>query len=234
MNNVIELNAVTKSYQRGSETIRAVNDLTLSVAPGEFVAIVGPSGSGKTTLLNLIGCVDKPDGGTLRIDGEETSGLKEAGLTKIRARKIGFVFQQFFLLPTLTALENVQLPAVFQRNGDCAKRGSIAGARRSEPAHPPSTQGTFRRRNAARGHRPRSHQRAKDSAGRRTDRKPRFTERRSHPENLPRVERKRADGSYRDTQRRTGTAGGACCQPARRAARLSRFTFSRKARCLSR
>ena len=124
MNNVIELNAVTKSYQRGSETIRAVNDLTLSVAPGEFVAIVGPSGSGKTTLLNLIGCVDKPDGGTLRIDGEETSGLNEAGLTKIRARKIGFVFQQFFLLPTLTALENVQLPAVFQRNGDCAKRAA--------------------------------------------------------------------------------------------------------------
>ena len=124
MNNLIELNAVTKSYQRGSETIRAVNDLTLSVAPGEFVAIVGPSGSGKTTLLNLIGCVDKPDGGTLRIDGEETSGLKEAGLTKIRARKIGFVFQQFFLLPTLTALENVQLPAVFQRNGDCAERAA--------------------------------------------------------------------------------------------------------------
>lgn len=124
MNDVIELKAVTRSYQRGSETIRAVNDLTLSVAPGEFVAIVGPSGSGKTTLLNLIGCVDKPDGGTLRIDGEETSGLNEAGLTTIRARKIGFVFQQFFLLPTLTALENVQLPAVFQRNGDCAERAA--------------------------------------------------------------------------------------------------------------
>ena len=124
MNNVIELNDVTRSYQRGSETIRAVNDLTLSVAPGEFVAIVGPSGSGKTTLLNLIGCVDKPDGGTLRIDGEETSGLNEAGLTKIRARKIGFVFQQFFLLPTLTAQENVQLPAVFRRNGDRSARAA--------------------------------------------------------------------------------------------------------------
>jgi len=124
MNDVIELKGVTRTYQRGSETIRAVSDLALSVAPGEFVAIVGPSGSGKTTLLNLIGCVDKPDSGTLRIDGEETSGLNEAGLTKIRARKIGFVFQQFFLLPTLTALENVQLPAVFQRNGDCAERAA--------------------------------------------------------------------------------------------------------------
>ena len=124
MNNVIELNAVTRSYQRGSETIRAVNGLTLSVAAGEFVAIVGPSGSGKTTLLNLIGCVDKPGNGTVRIDGEDTSGLNEAGLTRIRARKIGFVFQQFFLLPTLTALENVQLPAVFLRNGDSSARAA--------------------------------------------------------------------------------------------------------------
>ena len=124
MNNVIQLSAVTKSYQRGSETIRAVNGLTLSVAAGEFVAIVGPSGSGKTTLLNLIGCVDKPGNGTVRIDGEDTSGLNEAGLTRIRARKIGFVFQQFFLLPTLTALENVQLPAVFLRNGDSSARAA--------------------------------------------------------------------------------------------------------------
>lgn len=124
MNDLIELNTVTRAYQRGSETIHAVNEITLTVGPGEFVAIVGPSGSGKTTLLNLIGCVDKPDSGTVRIDGEETTGLSEAGLTSIRARKIGFVFQQFFLLPTLTALENVQLPAVFQRNGHCAERAA--------------------------------------------------------------------------------------------------------------
>lgn len=124
MNDLIELNTVTRAYQRGSEIIRAVNEITLTVGPGEFVAIVGPSGSGKTTLLNLIGCVDKPDSGTVRIDSEETTGLNEAGLTSIRARKIGFVFQQFFLLPTLTALENVQLPAVFQRNGHCAERAA--------------------------------------------------------------------------------------------------------------
>ncbi|MBL9188329.1 MAG: ABC transporter ATP-binding protein [Opitutaceae bacterium] len=118
MNNVVELDAITRNYQRGSERIRAVNEVTFNVASGEFVAIVGPSGSGKTTLLNLIGCVDKPDNGIVRIDGEPTSDLDEAGLTRIRARKIGFVFQQFFLLPTLTALENVQLPAMFLRNGD--------------------------------------------------------------------------------------------------------------------
>ena len=118
MNNVVELNAVTRTYQRGRERIQAVNEVTFAVAPGEFVAIVGPSGSGKTTLLNLIGCVDTPDNGTVCIDGESTSGLNESSLTRIRARKIGFVFQQFFLLPTLTALENVQLPAMFLRNGD--------------------------------------------------------------------------------------------------------------------
>lgn len=118
MSNVVELSAVTRSYRRGSERIRALNEVTFTVASGEFIAIIGPSGSGKTTLLNLIGCVDQPDSGVVRIDGEPTGGLDETSLTRIRARKIGFVFQQFFLLPTLTALENVQLPAMFLRNGD--------------------------------------------------------------------------------------------------------------------
>lgn len=117
MNNVIELNEVTKHYRRGSETLTAVNNVSLTVAPGEFVAIVGPSGSGKTTLMNLIGCVDKPDTGTLMLDSEQTNRLNDRELTEIRASKIGFVFQQFFLLPTLTALENVQLPALFLHNG---------------------------------------------------------------------------------------------------------------------
>lgn len=122
MNNIIELTSVTKHYRRGSETITAVNNISLAIAPGEFVAIVGPSGSGKTTLMNLIGCVDKPDTGTLLVDTQETSRLNDHDLTAIRARKIGFVFQQFFLLPTLTALENVQLPALFLRNGDKQQR----------------------------------------------------------------------------------------------------------------
>ncbi len=124
MNNIIELNSVTKHYRRGSETITAVNNVSLTVAAGEFVAIVGPSGSGKTTLMNLIGCVDKPDTGTLLVDDQETSRLNDHDLTAIRARKIGFVFQQFFLLPTLTALENVQLPALFLRNGGKQQRAT--------------------------------------------------------------------------------------------------------------
>lgn len=120
MTDIVELHHVSKHYRRGSETIRAVGDVNFTVRLGDFLAIVGPSGSGKTTLLNLVGCMDTPDGGTLRIDGEETSGLKGTALARIRARKIGFVFQQFFLLPTLTAQENVQLPALFVHRGDRA------------------------------------------------------------------------------------------------------------------
>jgi len=122
MNNILELNGVTRHYRRGSETVKAVSNVSLAVEPGEFVAVVGPSGSGKTTLMNLMGCVDQPDAGTLTLDHQETSRLDDRGLTAIRARKIGFVFQQFFLLPTLTARENVLLPAVFLRDGPPAGR----------------------------------------------------------------------------------------------------------------
>jgi len=123
MSDVIELREVCKTYHRGSETVAAVDGITLAVPEGDFVAIAGDSGSGKTTLLNLIGCVDRPDAGVVRIDGEDVSRLDERGLTRIRARKIGFVFQQFFLLPTLTVRENVALPALFTRD-----RGAMARA----------------------------------------------------------------------------------------------------------
>ena len=117
MNNIIELKQVVKLYERGSEKIHAVDGINLSIEQGEFISIVGPSGSGKSTVLNLIGCVDKPTSGVVEIDSVETSTLKEKELARIRNSKIGFVFQQFFLLSTLTALENVMLPSVFSRNG---------------------------------------------------------------------------------------------------------------------
>lgn len=114
MNNyIVELNNCVKIYQRGTEKLHALNGVDLAVEQGEFVSLVGPSGSGKSTLLNLIGCVDMPTSGTVAIDNVETSKLKENELARIRNKKIGFVFQQFFLLPTLTALENVELPALF-------------------------------------------------------------------------------------------------------------------------
>lgn len=115
MSKIIEAENLVKTYHRGSETIRALNGIDLSVEAGEFLAIVGPSGSGKTTLLNLLGCLDIPSTGKLAVDGSEISGLKPKDLTAIRSRTVGFVFQQFFLFPTLTAIENVELPSIFGR-----------------------------------------------------------------------------------------------------------------------
>ena len=120
---VIELKDVTKTYPRGNERVAALRGINLSVTAGDFLAVVGPSGSGKTTLLNLIGCLDKPSSGVIRLDGKETSLLSEKELTEVRKRNVGFVFQQFFLIPTLTALENILVPSLFLReNGDKDKK----------------------------------------------------------------------------------------------------------------
>ena len=113
MNNIVELKNVVKIYHRGDEELHSVAGVDLAVGEGDFVSIVGPSGSGKTTLLYLMGCVDKPTSGAVKIDAIETAELNEKKLARVRSQKIGFVFQQFFLLPTLTALENVELPALF-------------------------------------------------------------------------------------------------------------------------
>ena len=113
---------LTKRYRRGAEEVRALDGVDLTIEPGEFAAIVGPSGSGKSTLMNLLGCMDRPTSGRLWIAGEEVAGLGNAGLTRMRRTHIGFIFQQFHLLPTLTVLENVLLPASFggrrQATGD--------------------------------------------------------------------------------------------------------------------
>jgi len=110
MSNIV-LEQLSKVYaEGGSEEVRAVNGIDLAIEKGEFVAIVGPSGSGKSTLLNLIGGLDVPTDGHVFIDGVDTQGLNEKELTRIRREKIGFVFQEFNLLPVLNASENVQLP----------------------------------------------------------------------------------------------------------------------------
>jgi putative ABC transport system ATP-binding protein len=106
---MIELDRVTKEYQ-GKAHVTALADVSLSIDRGDIVSIVGPSGSGKSTLLNLIGGLDRPSSGDVRIDGEPLSGLSDDELTRVRRDKIGFIFQFFNLLPTLTCLENVGLP----------------------------------------------------------------------------------------------------------------------------
>jgi ABC-type lipoprotein export system ATPase subunit len=111
----VELRSVTKIYQTGGTPAKALDDVSLVIHPGEFVALVGKSGCGKSTLLNLCGAMDFPTSGSILIDGTETSRLDDAALTKLRREKIGFVFQSFQLLHTLTALENVELPIMLAR-----------------------------------------------------------------------------------------------------------------------
>ena len=113
MKDIIVGQGLTKIFRRGSEEIYALRDVDFSVGEGDFLSIIGPSGSGKTALLNVLGCLDTPDAGSLRLNGIETRGMKESGLVKLRRENIGFVFQQFYLMPTLTARENIELPLLF-------------------------------------------------------------------------------------------------------------------------
>jgi putative ABC transport system ATP-binding protein len=111
---IIELKDVWKIYQMGDVQVIALSGLDLAVKSGEFVSIMGPSGSGKSTAMNMIGCLDIPTKGAILLDGKDISKMSESNLAQIRGRKIGFIFQQFNLIPTLTALENVMLPMIFQ------------------------------------------------------------------------------------------------------------------------
>ncbi len=111
----MEATDLTKLYARGREQVRALDGVDLQVYAGEFIAILGPSGAGKTTLLNLLGCLDVPTAGTLRLAGRDVQHLPERERTRLRAEQFGFVFQHFGLIPTLTVEENVALPALFAR-----------------------------------------------------------------------------------------------------------------------
>jgi len=117
----IEVSHVWRSYERGSETVHALRDFSLSVAPGEMISLVGRSGSGKTTLLNLIGCLDRPTRGEVIVSGTDVAQLPEADLVAFRRDHIGFIFQLFYLLPTLTVAENVAMPLLFARRNDPAR-----------------------------------------------------------------------------------------------------------------
>ena len=114
---------LVKEYRRGAERIRALDRVSLTVAPGDFLAIVGPSGAGKTTLLQLLGCMDVPTSGEVVIAGKSTSRLREREMTRLRGESIGFVFQHFGLLPTLTVEENVALPGLFTSRRSAAHGG---------------------------------------------------------------------------------------------------------------
>lgn len=109
---ILLVSAVSKKYGRGGAEVNALVDITLSIKRGEFVAIMGASGSGKSTLLYLLGGLDSPSGGSVVVDGQDFSGGRDGDITKLRRRRVGFIFQSFNLMPVLTALENVALPLV--------------------------------------------------------------------------------------------------------------------------
>ncbi|MBO8170177.1 MAG: ABC transporter ATP-binding protein [Thermoanaerobacteraceae bacterium] len=110
---LIEVKHVSKIYRMGDTEVRALDDVSLNVEKGEFVAIIGPSGSGKSTLMNILGCLDSPSEGDYIFDGKNVSKLTDNEMAEIRNKNIGFVFQNFNLLPKLTALENVELPLIY-------------------------------------------------------------------------------------------------------------------------
>jgi putative ABC transport system ATP-binding protein len=107
---LVDVQNVTKEYRRGSEIVHVLQDLSLSIPAGDFLALMGPSGSGKTTLLNLLGGIDRPTSGGIRVNGEDIAGYSESGLARWRAHNVGFVFQLYHLLPVLSAERNVELP----------------------------------------------------------------------------------------------------------------------------
>ncbi|MCM3767476.1 ABC transporter ATP-binding protein [Neobacillus niacini] len=110
---MIRLESITKSFLVGKESIDILNNISLIIEEGEFVAIMGPSGSGKSTLMNIIGCLDKPTSGQYFLGGEDVSNYNDKELARVRNQSIGFVFQQFHLLPRLTAMKNVELPMIY-------------------------------------------------------------------------------------------------------------------------
>lgn len=122
---MIKLKHIYKSYSIGDEQVDVLHDINLHMKPREFVSILGPSGSGKSTLMNIIGCLDIPDSGDYVLDGEYIDSCTENQLSEIRGKKIGFIFQQFNLLPELTAYENVEMPLLYHKLSASQRRERV-------------------------------------------------------------------------------------------------------------
>lgn len=149
---VIRTEGLTKHYELGAETVRAVRGVDLEIRRGEFVAVMGPSGSGKSTLMNMIGCLDTPTEGHYWLNGQLVSELSDDELARVRNREVGFVFQTFNLLPRATALHNVELPLIYagvgakERHRRAAEKLEMVGLGDRKDHRPPELSGGQRQR----------------------------------------------------------------------------------------
>jgi ABC-type Fe3+/spermidine/putrescine transport system ATPase subunit len=212
MGELLRTTGLHRQFRTGDTVVRAVDGIDLSVGEGEFVSIMGPSGCGKSTLLYLLGGLDRPTGGEIRLDGRRVDSLSRTGWARLRRRQIGFVFQTFNLVENLTVLQNVQLQGML---GGRTGAGPPPGAGRSPcwrswvwPTRPRPCHGALRRPTPARGDRPGADERAAAAAGRRAHRQPRHRHHHRRAGAAAALPRRRADGRGRHPRPRVATTAG--------------------------